>query len=158
MKSDAVTFPFYFTHTRSSSLQPIHSSILVVMGTEQFEKVHLTNKKLRQVLRSVFFFKFKVREFRYLYWVPLYCEQIPLQQKRSTMKKKDKKHNRCIAYHAPISPVKCVWSWRFRSSSRTMLSSYAVASLRSRLALEVFIVQDKSSSVVVQNIAVFVGT
>ena len=71
-------------------------------------------------------------EREYLYWVPLYCEKIPLQQKRSTMKKK--KHNRSHAYHAPISPVKCVWSSRFRSSSRTMLSSYAVASLRSRLA------------------------
>ena len=49
-------------------------------------------------------------------------------------KKKDKKHNRSNAYHAPISPVKCVWSSRFRSSSRTKLSSYAVTSLRSRLA------------------------
>ena len=39
--------------TLSISLQQIHSSIFVVMATEQFEKVHLTNKKLRHVLRSV---------------------------------------------------------------------------------------------------------
>ena len=32
---------------RSSSLLPIHSPILVVLATEQFEKVHLTNKKIK---------------------------------------------------------------------------------------------------------------
>ena len=128
---NAVTFPFYFTHTsltRSISLQQIHSSVLVVMGPDgdgpSFEQVHLTNKK-RHVLRSVLFLFHKVREFRYLYWVPFWCEQITSQQKRSTMKKK--KLNRSDAYHAPISPVKCLWSSRLRSSSRITLSSNAAA-------------------------------
>ena len=134
---NAVTFPFYFTHTsltRSISLQQIHSSVLVVMGPDgdgpSFEQVHLTNKK-RHVLRSVSFLFHKVREFRYLYWVPFCCEQITSQQKRSTMKKKKqkttKKLNRSNAYHAPISPVKCLWSSRLRSSSRITLSSNAAA-------------------------------
>ena len=90
----------------------------------------ITNKK-RHVLRSVLFLFHKVREFRYLYWVPFCCEQITSQQKRSTMKKQKqkttKKLNRSNAYHAPISPVKCLWSSRLRSSSRITLSSNAAA-------------------------------
>ena len=101
-----------------------------LMATDQFEQVHLTNKK-RHVLRSVLFLFHKVWEFRYLYWVPFCCEQITSQQKRSTMKKKQqkttKKLNRSNAYHAPLSPVKCLWSSRLRSSSRITLSSNAAA-------------------------------
>ena len=41
--------------------------------------------------------------------------------------KTTKKLNRSNAYHAPISPVKCLWSSRLRSSSRITLSSNAAA-------------------------------
>ena len=101
-----------------------------LMATDQFEQVHLTNKKWH-VLRSVLFLFHKVWEFRYLYWVPFYCEQIKSQQKRSTMKKtKKKKHtkklNRSNAYHA-----------------------------FGRVWLQILIVRDKSSSIAVLNIFLF---
>ena len=89
------------------------------------------NKQKKTCAPSVLFLFHKVWEFRYLYWVPFCCEQITSQQKRSTMKKKQqkttKKLNRSNAYHAPLSPVKCLWSSRLRSSSRITLSSNAAA-------------------------------
>ena len=145
MKSDTVTFPFYFTYNFSCTVQFFAANTFPHFGgfgngtvrkSAANKQKHIDTCSVHFLLLFLFVFFFReVREFRYLYWVYLDCEQIPLQQKRWTMKKKkDKKHNRSNAHRTPISPVKCVWSSRFRSSSRTILSSYAMASLWSRLA------------------------
>ena len=134
---NAVTFPFYFTHTsltRSSSLQQIHSSVLVVMGPDGDGPVRTSalNKQKKTCSVQYCFYFTKFENLDTCTGFPsavskLHHNRNAVRWKKKKQQKTTKKLNRSNAYHAPLSPVKCLWSSRLRSSSRITLSSNAAA-------------------------------